>query len=110
MDLFTESATDLRRLNETFAGEHGVIATKGDEFIFAANQEPVRFWAVNGPPHDLSGEALKQCARRLAKYGVNLVRMHGGMFDKTGDTDPKKVAHAQEVVEALKVEGIYTHF
>ncbi len=109
-DPFHESAIDMRWLNEKFAGEHGVIATKGDEFVFSANQQPVRFWAVNGPPHNLSGNALKQCARRLAKYGVNLARMHGAIFDKAGDPDPKKIAHAQETVAALKAEGIYTHF
>lgn len=108
-DAFKESAIDLRSLNETFAGEHGVIATKGDEFVHSANQQSVRFWAVNGPPQ-ASGDELKKIARRLAKYGVNLVRTHGAMFDKNGDADLKKVAHAQEVVAAMKAEGIYTHF
>jgi hypothetical protein len=109
-DPFNESPIDMRWLNEKFAGEHGVIAAKGDEFVFSGNQEPVRFWAVNGPPHDLSGEALKQCARRLAKYGVNLARMHGAMFNKAGEPDLKKVQHARETVAALKAEGVYSHF
>jgi hypothetical protein len=109
-DPFNESAIDLRRLNESFAGEHGVIDVRGDEFIHSANSQPVRFWAVNGPPQNLSGDALQQCARRLAKYGVNLVRLHGAMFDKAGDADPKKVRHTQEVVAAMKAQGIYSHF
>ncbi len=109
-DPFNESAIDLRLLNEKFAGEHGVIATKGDEFVHSANQQAIRFWAVNGPPQSSSGDELKKTARRLAKYGVNLVRMHGTMFDKAGDADPKKAARAQEVVEAMKAQGIYTHF
>src|SRR5882724_11529990 len=108
-DAFNESAIDLRSLNEKFAGEHGVIAAKGDEFAHSANNEPVRFWAVNGPPGELAGDELKKTARRLAKYGVNLVRMHGAMFDKAGDADAKKVQHAQEVVAAMKNEGIYSH-
>ena len=107
-DPFTESAIDLRWLNEKFAGEHGWIAARGDEFVHPANQQPVRFWAVNGPPGNLNGDALKQCARRLAKYGVNLTRMHGAMFDKNGDADFKKVARTQENVAALKNEGIYS--
>jgi hypothetical protein len=107
-DNFSESPIDLRFLNEKFAGEHGLIATRGDEFIHSASQEPVRFWAVNGPPSGLSGVPLQQCARRLAKYGVNLVRMHGAMFDKAGDADPKKVSRAQETVVALRAEGIYS--
>ncbi len=109
-DPFKESPIDLRSLNEKFAGEHGFIAAKGADFIFSANQQPVRFWAVNGPPHDLQGDALKTSARRLAKYGVNLCRMHSAIFDGAGNLDPKKVAHAQEMVEALKAEGIYAHF
>jgi hypothetical protein len=108
-DNFAESAIDLRGLNESFAGEHGFIAAKGDEFVFSANQQPVRFWAVNGPPHESSGDALKTTARRLAKYGVNLCRLHGGIFDASGKTDPKKIAGTQEIIEALKGEGIYAH-
>lgn len=109
-DPFQESPIDLRGLNEKFAGEHGFVAARGDEFVFSKNSQPVRFWAVNGPPHELTGEALKTSARRLAKYGVNLCRIHGGLFDKVGNVDPKKVQQALELVEALKGEGIYTHF
>jgi hypothetical protein len=108
-DPFTASAIDLRLLNEKVAGELGRIATRGDEFIHSANNQPVRFWAVNGPPHNATGDALKKAARRLAKYGVNLVRAHGAVFDKTGEVDVKKVAHLHEVVAAMKAEGIYTH-
>jgi hypothetical protein len=32
------------------------------------------------------------------------------MFDKDGEPDLSKVRHAQEVVAAMKAEGIYTHF
>ena len=45
-DTFAESPIDLRFLNEKFAGEHGLITTRGDEFIHGASREPVRFWAV----------------------------------------------------------------
>jgi hypothetical protein len=110
-DGFAEgSAIDLRWLNEKFAGEHGLIGARDGRFIHTANGEPVRFWAVNGPPHELKGDALKRCARMLARYGVNLVRVHGAMFNKDGEVDPAKVKHAQEIVAAMKAEGIYTHF
>lgn len=104
------SALDLRFLNEKFAGENGVITAKDGHFIHSANGQSVRFWAVNGPPDDLKGDDLRKCARLLAQYGVNLVRVHGAMFDKNGDTDLTKVRHAQEIVAAMKAEGIYTHF
>ncbi|HON06530.1 MAG TPA: hypothetical protein PLW02_00350 [Verrucomicrobiota bacterium] len=104
------SAIDMRFLNEKFAGEHGFIGVKNGDFIHQNTGEPVRFWAVNGPPHDLKGDQLKRCARLMAKYGINLVRVHGGLFDKDGEVDPEKVRHAQEIVAAMKPEGIYTHF
>jgi len=110
-DAFTaESALDLRGLNEHFAGEHGFIGIKDGQFVHTGNGEPVRFWAVNGPPEDLTGAALRQCAKLLAKHGVNMVRVHGGYFDKSGEVNPTKVQHAIEIVEAMKAEGIYTHF
>src|SRR5690349_6996134 len=102
---------DLRSLNEKFAGEHGFIAAKGGQFIFSQTGEPVRFWAVNGPPHGVDDPAkLRRVARMLAKRGVNLVRVHGPMFDNDGNIDPAKVRHALDIVAAMKAEGIYTHF
>lgn len=104
------SATDLRFLNEKSAGENGWIQVKDGRFVHARTDQPVRFWAVNGPPNDLKGEPLRRCARLLAKYGVNMVRFHGGLFDREGEVDASKVLHAIEIVEAMKAEGIYTHF
>jgi hypothetical protein len=105
-----DSTIDLRFLNEKFAGENGWIEVKDGQFVHTSNQQPIRFWAVNGPPNDLQGPELKKCARLLAKYGVNLVRVHGGYFDKDGEVDLAKVRHAIEIVAAMKAEGIYTYF
>lgn len=106
----SDSLLGLRSLNEKFAGEHGFIGAKEGQFIHGQTGKPVRFWAVNGPPESLQGEALKQAARLLAHYGVNLVRVHGPMFDKNGEVDLARVRRAQEIVAAMKAEGIYTHF
>ena len=103
------SAIDLRFLNEKSAGEHGFIAAKDGHFVHSQTGEPVRFWAVNGAAAK-SRDELKREARQLAKYGVNLVRLHGPMFDKRGEVDPAKIQRAFDVVEAMKAEGIYTHF
>jgi hypothetical protein len=109
-DPFRESPIDLRRLNERFAGEHGRIAVLGEGFVHSANNRPIRFWGVNGLPAGLSsGDTLTSTARRLAKYGVNLVRLHGAMFDKSGDLDAEKLARTLRSVEALKAQGIYSH-
>ena len=99
-DTFAECPLDLRFLNEKYAGENGFIAVKDGHFIHSANGQPARFWAVNGPPEDLTGDELRRCAKLLARYGVNLVRVHGALFDKDGEPDLKKVQHAHEVVAA----------
>lgn len=106
----SSSAIDLRFLNERFAGEHGGITVKNGRFVHVSTGEPIRFWAVNGPPRELKGAELRRCARLLAKYGVNLVRLHGGCFDRDGEPDMAKVKHAIEIVEAMKEEGIYSLF
>lgn len=108
--LTDKSAIDLRFLNEKFAGENGGITIQDGRFAYAKTREPVRFWAVNGPPHELKGADLQRCARVLAKYGVNLVRVHGGYFNADGEVDLGKVRHAHEIVSAMKAEGIYTYF
>ena len=105
-----DSAIDLRLLNERAAGENGFIGVKDGQFIHTGNGHPVRFWAVNGPPAELKGAELRDCARMLAKHGVNMVRIHGGYFDERGNVDTNKIRHAIEIVEAMKAEGIYSHF
>jgi hypothetical protein len=109
-DSFTESAIDLRFLNEKTAGEHGRIITKNGHFVHSENEKPIRFWAVNGPPSSVKepGE-LKEVARALAKRGVNMVRIHGAVFTEEGEPDPKKVQQIINIVEAMKSEGIYSH-
>ena len=108
-DPFTNSPIDLRFLNETFAGEHGFISVKDGHFVHSATGEPVRFWAVNGPPHEGGRAELRHAARVLAKYGVNLVRRHGAVFDEDGEVDTAAVKRAIAIVEEMKAEGIYTH-
>jgi hypothetical protein len=104
-----DSGINLRFLNEKTAGDGGFIAVKGSQFIHQKTGEPVRFWGVNGPASkDIEG--LRQEAKMLARRGVNLARVHHGYFDERGEVKPDEVRHAIKVVEALKAEGIYTHF
>lgn len=103
------SIIDLRGLNEKQAGDSGFIAARNGQFVYGQTGKSVRFWAVNGPSARTRDE-LKREARQLAKYGVNLVRLHGAMFDQRGEVDPARIQRAFDVVETMKAEGIYTHF
>ena len=104
-----DSVIDLRSLNEKFAGEHGRIVVKGSGFAREGDDKLVRFWAVNRGPNRVPFAQLQHEARLLAKYGVNMVRLHGKVFTEDGESDPKAVAFAHDVVAAMKAEGIYTH-
>lgn len=109
-DARADSLISLRSLNEKVAGEHEFVTAKNGQFLLSKTGEPIRFWAVNGPPENLKGDELRRAARLLADYGVNLVRVHGALFDRNGEVDPAKIQHAHDVVAAMKAEGIYTHF
>jgi hypothetical protein len=100
---------DLRWLNESVAGEHGFVTARDGQFWLGDSGQPVRFWGVNGLPESLHGDALRAAARMLAAYGVNLVRIHKPIFNERGELDHERVRHTQEIVRAMKAEGIYTH-
>ncbi|MCP5515861.1 MAG: hypothetical protein H7A45_01225 [Verrucomicrobiales bacterium] len=113
-DPLTYSPIDLRRLNEEQAGEQGFIRVRGEGFIHDSSGEPVRFWAVNvGMGFVNSADAeLDLFARSMAKRGVNLVRVHGPIYEGRGPdfgrVNEPTVARLQYLVHALKREGIYS--
>ncbi|MBV8781219.1 MAG: hypothetical protein JO353_07460, partial [Phycisphaerae bacterium] len=110
-DSFTDSPIDLRGMNEKAAGDGGFIGVKDGEFVHSASGKPIRFWGVNGPPADMSDPAaLQRLARLLAKHGVNLIRIHGSVYDEAGNVDPKRIQRAWNIVGAMKSAGIYCHF
>ena len=110
-DPFDATPLDLRRLNERAAGEGGYIRAKGDAFVHEKTGQPVRFWGVNVEPEILSddGRALERMARRLAKLGVNIVRVHGPLWrdDDPRRIDDTKLRKLHRFVAALKQNGIY---
>ena len=109
-----DAALDLSFLNEKVAGESGFIKAAGDDFQLG-NGKPVRFWAVNtghGLPE--ADEATQELTvARWAKLGINMVRIHGGMFDRKGGDPTKIVDHSLQrllhTIQVLKKHGIYTH-
>jgi len=110
-DDFSEgSVIDLRWLNEKEAGQEGHIAVRDGEFVHPKTGAPLRFWAVNGPSSSAkTREDLRREARLLARYGVNMVRIHGSVFTRDGEPDADRVQHVIDIVETMKAEGIYTH-
>lgn len=105
------SLIDLRHLNEQRAGSHGFITAKDGRFHLGPKGEPVRFWAVNGPPSSLTDpDALRRHARLLARHGVNLVRYHSPVFDAAGGSDLARIDQLHTMVDAFAAEGIYTLF
>jgi hypothetical protein len=76
-DDLANTVTDLRFLNETTAGQHGFVGISQDGH-FTYHNERIRFfggslsYGANFPDH----ETAWTVARRLAKLGCNLVRLH----------------------------------
>ena len=112
VDPFEDHALlDLRFLNEATAGQDGRVQAQGDGFVLA-NGTRARFWAVNAGPGiwDLDDASHIYLARHLAKHGVNMIRLHGGFYDRnTGQVNPDRLRRLQHVVWAMKEAGIYSH-
>jgi hypothetical protein len=111
VDSFSPDALlDLSTLNEDVAGQNGALTARGSDFTLGSGQK-VKFWAVNAGPGiwNLDDASHIYLAKHLAKHGVNMVRLHGGIY---GQNDPRvnreRLARLQHMVWALKQEGIYT--
>ena len=113
-DSFGKAALDLRRLNENEAGQSGYVRRKGAHLLLG-NGKRVRFWGVNCGRNvvRLGGPSQDYVARRLAKVGVNIVRIHAPLWKEGGldqrRVDPEFLDSLQGLVAALKRQGIYTH-
>lgn len=108
------------------AGRHGFLTVKGDKFIFEDGTE-ARFWGtnfnsgLNFPPFEFS----EKVAKRLAKIGINMVRLHqmdaewanpnifqfskGSRKGNTLDLDPGSLRRLDYLIYCLKQEGIYIY-
>lgn len=112
--------------DEKPAGKHGFLTVKGDRFVFEDGHE-ARFWgtlfnsAANFPTHDYS----EKVARRLAKFGVNMVRLHqmdaewatpnifqctrGRLRVDSLSFDPESMDRLDYLIHCLRQEGIYIY-
>lgn len=108
-DTFRPSPIDLRSMNERFAGENGWIVVKNGQFVHSKTGKPVRFWAVNAGPNIIRMDpaSVNYLARTLAKYGVNMVRMHGGLWGADLKIDRESLERYFFFISAMKRQGIY---
>lgn len=103
------------------AGAHGFVKVKGDDFVFE-DGTPARFWGANITAYAAlaSPERAEQLAERVARLGMNVVRLHH--LDSTwgpciidikhpdGTTqhlDMEDVRRLDKLVFELKKRGIY---
>ena len=112
--------------NEKPAGNRGFLKAQGEKFVFEDGIE-ARFWgtnfnsAQNFPSHAHS----EKLAKRLAKTGVNMVRLHqldghwatpnifnfsrGANKQNTLSFDPESMDRLDYLIYCLKKEGIYIY-
>lgn len=132
-----ENATSMAHLLDAPAGKHGFVRVEGGRFVNDAG--PVRFHATNltGPANFPTREQADKLAARLARFGINCVRLHyfdaaygnfmtgeeAGIFGKGGSLPaafsadpavpvpfaPEQVDRQDYLVAALKRHGIYVN-
>ncbi len=112
--------------HERPAGKHGFLKVDGSRFAFEDGTEG-RFWGTcfnsgaNFPAHEYS----EMVARRLAKFGCNMMRTHQmdaewatpNIFqfnraqpkDNTRSLDPESMDRLDYLIYCLKEEGIYIY-
>ena len=117
------SPIDLSFLNKDDipAGKNGFIQRKGDELFFE-NGQPAKFWGANIQAYTLfktSDFDIKRHAKRIAKLGFNLIRIHHhdsgwvtpNIFknpnDSTLEFSESSLKKIDWWVKCLKDEGVY---
>ncbi len=117
-----KAPVDLSWLNDKPAGKHGRLVVRDGHFYFE-DGTPARFWGTcfsagaNFPTH----EQAEKIARRLASFGVNIVRTHHAdaywaernFFGKgakdTRHFDPEALDRFDYLIYCLEREGIYIY-
>ncbi len=107
-----ESPIDMSFLNQPI---NGFVKRDGNHFV-DPDGNPVKFWMVQGSNLvTMDHDATDFWSRRLAKYGVNLVRVQfSGLFKAYADGDMQTFNRILDdvhyTVASLKKQGIYMYF
>jgi hypothetical protein len=119
----TSSPADVSFLHDAPAGKDGYIRVQGGHFVKPGG-ERIRFWGVHltdwspGSIELPAKEDTPMWARTLARYGVNIVRLHfvdkwaptgitDGSKDDTRGFDAQQLDRLDCLVSELKKNGIY---
>ncbi len=122
-DIMTVDAfpVDLRHLNHRPAGSKGKVIVKGENLFFE-DGSPARFWGTNLAAYALfvDRDVAQVQARRIAKAGFNLVRIHhhdSGWWvdpnvidmkrDDSQHMDAQSLDQLDYWIKCLEDEGIY---
>lgn len=108
------------------AGKHGFLTVQGDKLVFE-DGTTARFFGTlfNGGMNFCSHDHAEKVAKRLAKFGINVVRMHqmdadfacpnlfnftrGVHENHTLTLDPRSLERLDYLQACLKKEGIYVY-
>ena len=121
------NASSMAHLLDAPAGKHGFVRAQGDDFVTDAG--PIRFHATNltGPANFPAHEAADKLAARLARFGINCVRLHfmdtwyinfmpkptqAILADDTEtqrNLDPRQLEKLDYMIAAFKKRGIYVN-
>ena len=114
-----DAIADARFLLDAPAGKHGPIAVRDGHLCFKDGKR-IRFWATNlsGECSFPPAEVAPRAADRLAKFGFNLVRLHGldapwgrTLFPRNApDTqhfDAEQLDKLDRMIAELEKRGIY---
>jgi hypothetical protein len=110
-----DNATNVGGWLERPAGKHGFVRAEGGRL--ATDAGPIRFWGTNlcfdacFPSH----EQAERVAARLARLGINCVRMHHmdshsiwGNGPNKLTIDPERLERLDYLIYQLKLHGVYT--
>jgi len=108
------------------AGKHGFLTVQEDKFVFE-DGTVARFFGTlfNSGMNFCSHDHARITAKRLAKFGINLVRLHqmdadsacpnifnftrGAHENRTTEFDPESLDRLDYLQACLKEEGIYVY-
>ena len=112
-DAFHDAVLDLRSLNHGESGGRGYLTARGADLVFEGDVAPTKFWGVVIGRNEIfmDRDTMDYFARRMAKCGVNMVRLHGAFHERESDDPsvitPRYLDSFDYFVAAMKRQGIY---